>query len=292
MSRVKISNPFLDSNEPDFLSHFGITCTKEICQYFNDVKFVCMSGSHGRIQLYAETFHREARICLSENLSKTDRYVMYKTGPVLWVNHGMGIPSLSIMLNELIKLLYYAEATDVTFIRVGTSGGIGVEPGTVVVSSGVLNELLEPVLILHVMGEVIKLDAILDKNLCDELYEFGKSLCIPLEKGITMSTDDFYEGQARLNGAFCNYTKSDKNNFLKKLYSMRVRNMEMEGVCFASITHRAGIRGAIVCATFVDRLNEDLARKDQAPNIFHEYEMRPFKVVSTYLIEKLECNKN
>lgn len=67
----------------------------------------------------------------------------------------MGIPSLSIMLNELIKLLYYAEATDVTFIRVGTSGGIGVEPGTVVVSSGVLNELLEPVLIQHVMGEVV-----------------------------------------------------------------------------------------------------------------------------------------
>lgn len=37
----------------------------------------------------------------------------------------MGIPSISIMLHELIKLLHYAHCTDVTIIRIGTSGGIG-----------------------------------------------------------------------------------------------------------------------------------------------------------------------
>lgn len=37
----------------------------------------------------------------------------------------MGIPSISIMLHELIKLLYHARCTDVTVIRIGTSGGIG-----------------------------------------------------------------------------------------------------------------------------------------------------------------------
>lgn len=29
------------------------------------------------------------------------------------------------MLHELIKLLHYAHCTDVTIIRIGTSGGIG-----------------------------------------------------------------------------------------------------------------------------------------------------------------------
>lgn len=37
----------------------------------------------------------------------------------------MGIPSISIMLHELIKLLYHARCTDVTVVRIGTSGGIG-----------------------------------------------------------------------------------------------------------------------------------------------------------------------
>lgn len=89
----------------------------------------------------------------------TDRYAMYKIGPVLSVSvcrkhflltwklqpshvlkivrkvfatclcfflqHGMGIPSISIMLHELIKLLHHAHCTDVTIIRIGTSGGIG-----------------------------------------------------------------------------------------------------------------------------------------------------------------------
>lgn len=39
--------------------------------------------------------------------------------------HGMGIPSISIMLHELIKLLHHARCCDVTIIRIGTSGGIG-----------------------------------------------------------------------------------------------------------------------------------------------------------------------
>ena len=32
---------------------------------------------------------------------------------------------MSIILNELIKLLHYADAKDVIFFRVGTSGGLG-----------------------------------------------------------------------------------------------------------------------------------------------------------------------
>lgn len=41
------------------------------------------------------------------------------------LQHGMGIPSIAIMLHELIKLLYHARCTDVTVLRIGTSGGIG-----------------------------------------------------------------------------------------------------------------------------------------------------------------------
>lgn len=39
--------------------------------------------------------------------------------------HGMGAPSLSILLHELLKLITYAKCTDVVFLRIGTSGGIG-----------------------------------------------------------------------------------------------------------------------------------------------------------------------
>lgn len=43
----------------------------------------------------------------------------------LTLQHGMGVPSISIMLHELIKLLHHAECRDVVLFRLGTSGGIG-----------------------------------------------------------------------------------------------------------------------------------------------------------------------
>ena len=37
----------------------------------------------------------------------------------------MGIPSVAIMLHEIMKLIHHAECTNVTFVRIGTSGGLG-----------------------------------------------------------------------------------------------------------------------------------------------------------------------
>lgn len=40
-----------------------------------------------------------------------------------------------ILLHEITKLLKYAGATDVLYMRIGTSGGVGLEGGTIVVSN-------------------------------------------------------------------------------------------------------------------------------------------------------------
>lgn len=56
----------------------------------------------------------------------------------------MGISSISILLHEILKLLHYAKCTNVTLFRIGTSGGIGVEPGTVVITNKAVDELLRP----------------------------------------------------------------------------------------------------------------------------------------------------
>ena len=72
------------------------------------------------------------------------RYSMFKVGPVLSISHGMGVPSLSILMHEVIKLLWHAGVYDATFFRIGTCGGIGLDPGSVVVSTNVLDGRLQP----------------------------------------------------------------------------------------------------------------------------------------------------
>jgi uridine phosphorylase len=46
---------------------------------------------------------------------------------------------MSIMLHEITKILDYAGATEVIYIRIGSSGGLGLEPGTVVITETALD---------------------------------------------------------------------------------------------------------------------------------------------------------
>lgn len=63
------------------------------------------------------------------------------------LQHGMGIPSVGILLHEVIKLMYHAKVRDPVFFRIGTCGGIGYEGGSVVISEeavdGALKNCLE-----------------------------------------------------------------------------------------------------------------------------------------------------
>ncbi len=79
------------------------------------------------------------------NLSRFSTNSMKVVRFLFILQHGMGMPSISILLHELIKLMYHAGVKDPIFFRLGTCGGLGLEPGTVVVSSETLNGTLEPV---------------------------------------------------------------------------------------------------------------------------------------------------
>ncbi|MBW00157.1 Uridine phosphorylase 1, partial [Eschrichtius robustus] len=94
------------------------------------LQFVCVGGSPSRMKAFSKYVAVELGLdhpgADYPNICEgTDRYAMFKVGPVLLVSHGMGIPSIAIMLHELIKLLYHARCSGVTLIRIGTSGGIG-----------------------------------------------------------------------------------------------------------------------------------------------------------------------
>ena len=102
--------------------------------------------------------------CLCPPIYPVPRYAMYKVGPVLSISHGMGIPSASILLHEVIKLMYHAGVKNPIFFRyippswhlatdtarcrccrIGTCGGIGLPPGTVVVTDEALDGRLRPI---------------------------------------------------------------------------------------------------------------------------------------------------
>lgn len=81
----------------------------------------------------------------------------------------------------------------------------------------------------------------------------------PLQRNLI----NLFIGQGRLDGAFCEFTESDKMEYLNKLHDFGVVNIEMESTIFAALTYHAGIRAAVVCVTLLDRLKGDQVRSQE-----------------------------
>ncbi|XP_077993959.1 uridine phosphorylase 1-like [Glandiceps talaboti] len=295
ISHQYVNNPHLNDMESDHLYHFGLSTLKDdLPAMFGDVKFVCCGGSPFRMEAFAKFMLQELHMHLPAGLSlsnicSTDRYTMYKVGPVLAVSHGMGMPSISIMLHEIFKLVYYAKCTDVVFLRIGTCGGLGLQPGSVVITSEAVDYKFDPCFQLPVLGQVRTWPTKLSQTLAEEI----QSCSNPEDSfetviGKTLCTDDFYEGQARLDGAFCGYDDNDKMEYLQKAHELGVKNVEMESLCFASMTNRGKIMGAVICVTLLDRLQGDQVTTQK--NDLGEWQERPQQLVARFITKRLkEC---
>ncbi|XP_050407001.1 uridine phosphorylase 2 [Patella vulgata] len=290
---MQILNPNIDIEDEDVLYHIALSNrSHDLKDMFQDVKFVCFGGSPSRMKKFAEFMVNELKYKLVAGQSLcniaggSDRYVLYKVGPVLSVSHGMGIPSLSIIFHEIVKLLFHAGSSDVMFFRIGTSGGLGVEPGTVIITEEAVDGILRPYMEVATLGMMLQYPAALDQTVLKELVASSSpDDHFETISGKTMCTYDFYEGQGRLDGAFCDYKKSDKMAFLKRIHERGVRNIEMESLCFAAYCHRAGIKSAVICVTLLDRLHGDQISTPH--DIMEEWQSRPQIIVSRYIKSKL-----
>ncbi|KAG6940020.1 uridine phosphorylase 2 [Chelydra serpentina] len=198
----------------------------------------------------------------------------------------MGIPSISIMLHELIKLLHHAKCRDVTIIRIGTSGGLGIDPGTVVITDIAVDSFFKARFEQVILDNIVVRSTELDKDLVEELLNCSKEIHdFPALIGHTMCTYDFYEGQGRLDGALCSFSNEKKLEYLKRAYDAGVRNIEMESTVFAAICGLCGLKAAVVCVALLNRLEGDQIK---APHeVLVEYQRRPQHLISLFIKKRL-----
>ncbi|KAB0375687.1 hypothetical protein FD755_012330 [Muntiacus reevesi] len=289
---VQLCNPHVATMKEDVLYHLGLsTSTHDFPAMFGDVKFVCMGGSPSRMKAFIKYVAVELGFAPPgadyPNICEgTDRYAMFKVGPVLSVSHGMGVPSIAILLHELIKLLYHARCSGVTLIRIGTSGGIGLEPGSVVITRQAVDPCFKPEFEQIVLGKREVRSTDLDEQLVQELRRCSEDLGeFPTVVGNTMCTLDFYEGQGRLDGALCSYTAKDKQEYLQAAYAAGIRNIEMEATVFAAMCNACGLRAAVVCVTLLNRLEGDQISSPH--EVLVEYQQRPQRLVGQFIKKRL-----
>jgi uridine phosphorylase len=256
-----------------FLNSFHVFFSSMQCMFFCSLRFLLLGLAWMLPQ--------------SLPVGKTERYSLFKVGPVIAVNHGMGQPSISILVHEVTKLLYYARATDVVYIRTGTSGGLGVPPGSVVLATEGVSGDLEGGYPLPILGKTVRRPAMPDAALTEDIGQCAREFFpkVNLVFGKTLGADCFYEGQGRLDGAICEYTLEDKFAFLREAVAKDVRNIEMESGQFLSFCMKVGVPAAVVCCTLLDRMKGD--QVDSPTEVLEKYSMQTLNIVAAYIMKKL-----
>lgn len=292
--RTPVLNPNLLFLKHDHLYHLGMeTSTTNFKKKFGDTRFVCVGGTASRMktlanQIFTMIHDRPPFEDLVDFAKSGGRYSLYKVGPCVFVNHNIGASPLGVVLHEIFKLLHYAgvKNEDVTMFRIGTSGGLGYPPGTVVVTDSVIDAAKRNHFHSLECGIIRPLPCRINQELVEEILEAAKAIGVPTVKGGTMGTDDFYLGQGRTDGAFCNYTEADKMAFLQELYQeYNVCNIEMEAHILSAFTYRAGIRCGIVCTTIVNRLKGDIIQF--CHDDLAKFERRPLDIITEFIKQRI-----
>lgn len=217
-----------------------------------------LSGDPGRSQLIAESHLADGRV-LARNRG-LDSYAATLPGgaPVVCATSGMGAPSLSIVVNELVQLGVR------TIIRIGTAGTIQdrISAGDVVVASGALTNQGAAADIAPV-----EFPAVGDPFLTVALSNAAAELEVAHHVGVMASADTFFEGQERSESSANPHLLRRLQGMIDEYVHLGVLGFEMEAGTLFKMGTVYGFAAGCVCGIVAQRgqaEEPDLARKDAA----------------------------
>jgi uridine phosphorylase len=195
-------------------------------------------------------------------------------------------------MQELMRLVYFLKDGDhaameqVFWARVGTSGGVGLPGGTVVVTTEGVMADLKPFRLLQGGTGEYWFDGSFPADVAAQVAAAGEAQGIPVALGRTVAGNEFFLEQYRLDGAICMETPESKQAWLEWIHAAGVRNIEMEGAMIAGYLNHWGFpRFAMICTTLLNRLEGDqvTASKEELA-AFNE---RSGDVLFAYLVKEV-----
>ncbi len=296
MKTENINHAFLDGvvdgSHEDVYYHFGVASTDPVLAKLRDVKAVIMAGSGGRIKEFAQRWSELNAGSEIVAFPKEDRFVTRYTAGVLFASHGMGMPSASIALQELMRMVFFLKAGDldamdeVFWCRVGTSGGVGLPGGTVVVSSEGLMADLKPYRLLNGGTGEYWFDGRFPAATSQAIIAANEHTDFEIVAAKTVAGNEFFLEQFRLDGAICLETPETKMGWLSWIHDNGVANIEMEGAMLAGYLNWWGFsQFAMICCTLLNRLEGDQVTATAAQ--LHKYSEDSGVALFNYLAASL-----
>jgi uridine phosphorylase len=202
-----------------------------------------LCGDPDRARVIAQSHLTDTKM-LSEHRGLNSYVGVLPSGRrVLAATSGMGAPSLSIVVNELVQVGIR------TVIRIGTCGSIQphIRPGCVVISSASLCRQ-------GAANDIAPTDypAAADPFLTVALANAARALGIDHHVGITASVDTFYEGQERSESANPHLLRWLRG-ITEEYRRLNVLNYEMESGTLFKMAGVYGFAAGCVCGVIAQR---------------------------------------
>jgi uridine phosphorylase len=198
----------------------------------------------------------------------------------------MGNITIDCLLHSLTKLLYYAGNTDLEYIRVGTSGGIGVEAGSVIITQQAYMPNLQPYYQVYELDQEIKIPTLMNDNLVQRIIASQpNNIDFTIRVGNSIAADDFYLGQCRYDGAMLpRQDRIWREIFFQRIQKLNIYNFEMESTALAAFCYQAQIPATMIAVTLLNRLYGDQITASNQQ--LAEYSDRSQMIAINYLISK------
>jgi len=271
-----------------YLHSLKMYLTETTLAKFRGIRQVILQGSAERSLSLAKTLAQQldnidSNYFIPVDLIPSSKYVAYRVKDILLVSHGMGNPSILTLLDSLSKIMLLAGNKQLEYIRVGTSGGIGVTPGSVVITHTAYMPDLTCGYRISPLGKDITYATTMNSDLNTRImHSQPQNLGFNILIGNTATADDFYLGQARFDGAIKQqYTKAEQRVYFEKLQALNIMNFDMEATAIAMFGNRAQIPATMIASIIVNRLDTDqvTATHDQ----MLQYTLNAQQVISNYL---------
>jgi uridine phosphorylase len=203
-----------------------------------------LCGDPGRSELVA-TAHLAGGRVLARNRGLDSFLATLPSGaPVVCATSGMGAPSMSIVVNELVQVGI------TTVIRIGTAGSIQdhVRAGEVVIGSGALTnqgaaaDIAPP-----------EFPALADPFLTVTLADAAAALGVAHHVGVMASVDTFFEGQERSASSANPHLLRRLRGLIDEYHDLGVLNFEMEAGTLFKMGAVYGFAAGCACAIIAQR---------------------------------------
>ncbi len=277
----------------DYLYNLNLSLTPEILDMFRGIKYVCLQGSGIRAKALAQqlaklTMGVEKTFFIPQDLFKKSYFEGYRVGNILSVSHGMGALSVICLLSDLTRLMQVSGNTDFEYIRIGTSGGLNIEPGSIVLTDTAYHCDLSIGSTMVMGGQEILVPTQLNQALNRDIIKAQpEDLPFKLYWGNTIAADDFYLGQCRFDGAIKpRYNKAMQQDYFKQIMDKNIYNFEMESIAMASFCNLAKIRAAMITVTLLNRSHGD--QVSTSSEELDEFSERSRMVAINYLMSRIK----